>query len=85
MCPVNTHIELASIYKGFVYLYKRGLEEIIKGFDTDDSKGEIRLALFCDLSMTMVHMSCSANLKVYADCGDNQCKMGVLVIISESL
>ena len=88
MCPVNTHIELASRYKRFGYLYKGGLEEIIKGFDTDDSKGETRLALFCDLSMTMVHVSCSsicANLKVYADCRDNQRKMRVQVIISESL
>lgn len=84
MCPVDTHIELASIYKGFGYLYKRGLEEIIKGFDIDNSKGEIRLALFCDLSTTMVHVSCSANLKMYADCRDNQRKMGVQVIISES-
>lgn len=88
MCLVNTHIELASRYKGFGYLYKRGLEEIVKGFDTDNSKGEIRLALFCDLNMTVVRMSCStlcANLKMYADCRDNQRKMRVQVIISESL
>lgn len=88
MCLVNTHIELASRYKGFGYLYKRGLEEIVKCFDTDNSKGEIRLALFCDLSMTVVRMSCStlcANLKMYADCRDNQRKMRVQVIISESL
>lgn len=88
MCLVNTHIELASRYKGFGYLYKRGLEEIVKGFDTDNSKGEIRLVLFCDLSMTVVRMSCStlcANLKMYADCRDNQHKMRVQVIISESL
>lgn len=85
MCSVNTHIELASLYKGFGYLYKRGLEEIIEGFDIDNSKGEIRLALSCDLSMTMVHVNCSANLKMYADCRDNQPKMEVQVIISESL
>lgn len=88
MCLVNTHIELASRYKGFGYLYKRGLEEIVKGFDTDNSKGEIRLVLFCDLSMIVVRMSCStlcANLKMYADCRDNQRKMRVQVIISESL
>lgn len=88
MCPVNTYIELASRYKGFGYLYKRGLEEIIKGFDTDNSKGEIRLALFCDLSMTMVRVSCSticANLKMYGNCRDNQRNMRVQVIVSESL
>lgn len=88
MCPVNTYIEFASRYKGFGYLYKRGMKEIIKGFDTDNSKSETRLALFCDLSMTMVRVSCStiyANLKMYADCRDNQRKRRVQVIISESL